>query len=54
MARDITSGFQTEIEAQSLNPLILGKAEFPGGDVNIWSGYGDIVYNSDTYSGKGS
>ena len=28
-------------------------AEFPGGDVNIWSGYGDIVYNSDTYSGKG-
>lgn len=54
MARDITSGFQTEIEAQSLSPAILVKGEFDGGDVLVWSGYGDIIYNAETYSGAGT
>lgn len=54
MARSITSGFQTEIEAQSLMPCLLAKAQFDSGDVRVWSGYGDIDFNSETYSGVGN
>lgn len=53
MARDITSGFETEIDASSLKPLILIKAEFDSGDLRIWTGYEDKVYNSETYTGAG-
>lgn len=53
MARDISSGFQTEIEAQQLNPIILYKAEFDSGDLLLWTGYGDIDYDGDTYVGSG-
>jgi hypothetical protein len=54
MARDITSGFQTEIESKLLRPAVLVKAEFESGDVNLWSGYGQLIYNSDVYEGAGS
>lgn len=53
MARDISSGFQTEIEGDNLSIALLIKAEFDGGDVLTWSGYGDIVYDGDTYQGTG-
>lgn len=53
MARDITSGFQTEIEADSINPCILVKAEFDSGDLLLWSGLGQIMFNGDTYNGAG-
>lgn len=53
MARSITSGFQDEIEASILSPAILVKAEFDGGDVRLWSGYGSITYDSETYTGTG-
>ncbi len=51
MARDITSGFSQEISAQRLAPIVLAKAEFDSGDVNLWSGYGNIIWNGDTYLG---
>jgi hypothetical protein len=52
--RDITSGFQTEIEATQLRPIILLKAEFDSGDVRMWSGLNDLIYNSETYFGVGN
>lgn len=54
MARDITTGFQTEIEADSLQPILLVKAEFDEGDVNFWTGFGDLVFDGDTYNGAGN
>jgi len=53
MARDITSGFQTEIEASTLSPIILIKAEFDSGDLRFWTGYNDITYDSEVYTGSG-
>lgn len=53
MARDITTGFETEIEAESLNPCLFIKAEFDSGDINLWSGYGQITFNAETYQGAG-
>ncbi len=53
MARDITSGFQTEIEAKVLSPIILVKAEFDSGTLRFWSGYGEITFNGEVYTGSG-
>lgn len=53
MARDITAGFQTEIEADQLSPILLYKAEFDSGDVRFWSGYGELTFNAETYVGSG-
>lgn len=52
MARDITSGFQNEIEADQLHPILLYKAEFVSGDVRFWTGEGNITYNSEVYLGS--
>lgn len=53
MARDITSGFQTEIEADVLRPIIMIHGEFDSGDLRFWTGVGDLVYSGDTYTGSG-
>lgn len=53
MARDLTSGFLTEVTAQQLNPALLIKAEFDSGTLTFWSGLSDIVYDGDTYLGAG-
>jgi len=53
MARSITSGFQTEIEAQGLNPRLFIKAEFDSGALRLWSGLGNITFNSEVYTGAG-
>lgn len=54
MARSITSGFQTEIEASSLSPILLVKAEFDSGDIRFWTGYGTLSFNSEDYTGSGN
>ncbi len=53
MARDITSGLQTETDSDSLSPILIFKAEFDSGDLNLWTGYGELIWNSDTYVGSG-
>lgn len=53
MARDITAGFQTEIESSSLLPILLFKAEFDGGHTRFWTGIGDLTFDSEIYTGSG-
>jgi hypothetical protein len=53
MARDITSGFEAEIDASVLRPIILIKAEFDSGDLRFWTGYGELTYDSEIYTGSG-
>jgi len=54
MSRDITAGFEAEIEADELRPALLVKLEFGSGDVLAWTGVGDLIYDSETYTGLGN
>lgn len=54
MARDITSSVITESKKrEGARPFILVKLEFDGGDVRVWNGRGDIIFNSEIYTGVG-
>ena len=54
MARSIHSDFNTAVQADEVHPVILAKINTSGGDVLIWSGNGNLVYDSDTYIGVGT
>ena len=43
----------TEVTASSLRPILLVKMAFDSGDLNLWGGIGDLVFNGDTYTGAG-
>ncbi len=51
MARSVTTAFNDEITADQLRPAIFVKAEFDSGDLNLWTGNGNIVFAGDTYIG---
>lgn len=53
MARDITSGMNTELLSSILRPVVLVKLEFDSGDVLVWNGIGTLSFNGDTYLGGG-
>lgn len=53
MSRGLTTGFTTAADAGTVYPALLCSFDFSGGDVNVWSGMGDLVYDSVTYSGVG-
>lgn len=57
MARDLTAAFITEITTYSpddLAPVILLNAAFDSGNLRLWTGIGDLVYDSNTYTGAGN
>lgn len=53
MARDLTSGFITEIEAKSLRIGYFVKLFYDSATVFCWTGYGSKVWDGDTYTGLG-
>jgi hypothetical protein len=53
MARDLNSGLANAIVENVVAPAFFFKAEFDGGDLLAWSGYGDITFGGDTYLGVG-
>lgn len=53
MSRDLTAGVETETTALQVKPVLLMKGEFDGGDVNLWTGYGEKTWNGDIYTGAG-
>lgn len=52
--RDITSGFETEIEASQLAPIAMLQLEFDSGTIRMWSGIGDLTYDSNIFYGVGN
>lgn len=54
MSRDISAGVQSAISATEVQPIILFEGLFSSGTVYIWSGYGDLSWNGNTYSGVGT
>lgn len=53
MSRDLTSGFISEIEAQTLRPVLLVSSYFDSGTIRTWTGYGTLSYGGNDYSGVG-
>ena len=54
MSRNLTAGMVTQVTADTLRPIVLVKMEFNAGDVNLWSGIGELTWNGDTYTGAGN
>lgn len=51
--RGLSSDMVTEVSASQLTPVLLAQLGFST-PVNLWSGYGTLVYNSVTYLGTGN
>ena len=54
MARNLHSDFSTAVQADEIHPIQLVKVNTSGGDVLVWTGIGDLVYDGDTYIGVGT
>jgi hypothetical protein len=54
MSRDLSSGVISEITSSSLAPFLLFEGVFASGTLRLWSGIGDLSWNSYTWTGVGS
>jgi hypothetical protein len=50
--RSLSNDMVTEVSASQLTPILLASLEFSP-VIYLWSGYGNLVYNSITYLGTG-
>lgn len=53
MSRDLPSGFEAAITGQSVRVAFLFNLLFGESPVRLWTGRGDITYNSNIYFGNG-
>jgi hypothetical protein len=53
MARTLTSAMTAAVAAKLVRPAILYEGEFPNGTVRLWSGFGTITWNGQTWVGAG-
>lgn len=53
MPRDLTSAVIDELTKGTVYPVLFCELEFDSGNVNVWSGYGEITWDSKTWSGVG-
>lgn len=53
MSRALTAPVLAEIQKQTVSPILLYEGEFDGGNIHLWSGVGNIVWNGNTYIGAG-
>lgn len=54
MSRGNTVAMDAALAGVVSRPAILAKMAFASGDVFMWSGVGDLVWNGDTYGGVGA
>ena len=54
MARNLHSDFLAAVQQDEIQPAMLVKVNTSGGDVLIWTGISDLVYNAETYIGVGT
>lgn len=54
MSRDLTTDMVTELTGKVVHPALLAVMEFDSGTLRVWSGYSDLVWNGDTYTGGGN
>lgn len=51
MSRDLTANMVTEVTASQLSPIYLFDMTLPSGNIRLWTGIGDLIYDSNTYTG---
>lgn len=54
MSRDLTTAVQSIVDSKEVQPFLLMEGEFISGTVRVWSGYGDLSWNSQTWVGTGT
>lgn len=52
--RDLTAGFITQLEAKVKSVAVFYEGEFATGTVNLWTGSGEIIWDSKTWTGVGN
>lgn len=53
MSRGVTTAMNNQLTAKELEPFFAVDLDFDGGNVQIWTGYGDITFDGVTYTGAG-
>ena len=53
MSRDITTAMNNQLTATELEPFFAVDIAFDGGSLRLWTGYGDITFDSITFTGAG-
>lgn len=53
MAHSLTSGMQTVTQSAVCAPVIFVEVDTAAGNVYVWSGYGNIIWNGETWIGAG-
>lgn len=54
MSRNLGSSIVSEITSAQMSPFLLFEGEFASGTLRLWSGIGDLSWNSYTWTGVGS
>lgn len=53
MSRTLSTAMQAVATAELVRPIYLVDLEFASGSIYLWSGLGDLSFNSNTYIGAG-
>ena len=51
--RRLTNKYRKFCQEEVLYPILLMQAKFDSGDLNLWTGYGGLDWNGDTFIGSG-
>lgn len=54
MSRGLSAGMLTQVGSANVTPILLFYGEFASGTVRMWSGIGDLSWDSQTWLGAGS
>lgn len=54
MPRSVTSGFASAVAAGTVYPAILVEGNFDSGPLRLWSGIGNLTWNTYTWTGAGT
>lgn len=54
MSRNLTAGMQLGVDAAALRPVVFVESEFASGTLRLWTGYGQIEWNGQTWTGGGN
>jgi hypothetical protein len=53
MARDLTTDTKNALIANEVHPILMFHASFDEGDIYYWTGYGDLPWDGQTWTGMG-
>jgi hypothetical protein len=54
MSRDLTTAVENIVDSAEVQPFLLFEGSFASGYVRAWSGYGDLSWDSKTWTGTGT